>query len=143
MQLELCLNEFTLYPNWLINELFKNASQKNAVLSRLSGHLHISKEKKMFNSIKKFEFNYCHHTPEHRRTWLTNYMKDHSGYMEWLYSSNVNELLEKNNDICNDHRNIQTFSIEVLKNEKRARFSVNGVKIKWDSQYFGIVGIIQ
>ena len=43
MQLGLCLNEFTLYLNRVINELCKKASQKVAVLSRLSGHLHNSK----------------------------------------------------------------------------------------------------
>ena len=61
------LNEFTLYL-WVIKELYEKGSQKIAVLSRLSGDLHSSK-KKNFNSIIKFQFNYCPHARKHRIKW--------------------------------------------------------------------------
>ena len=42
-----------------ISDLYKNASQKNAALSRLSSYLHKPKEKLIFNLIIKSQFRYC------------------------------------------------------------------------------------
>ena len=106
-----------------ISELCKKASRKVAALSRLSRYLHNSEKKIIFNWIIKSQFSYfplvwmfCSRT--------SNYMikKLHERSLRIIlndYSSDFNILLENNNDISNQHRNIQALLIEVfaMKNE--------------------------
>ena len=93
-----------------ISELCKKASQKITALSRLSSYLNNSEEKLFFNSIIKSQFSYCF------PVWMfcsitSNNMinKLHERSLRIMlhhYSSDLNILLENNNDICNHHRNI-------------------------------------
>ena len=102
-----------------VSELCKKASQKIAVLSRLSTYLYNSEKKLIFNSIIKSQFSYC------PLVWMfcsrtSNNMinKLHERSLRILlndYSSNFNILLENNNDISNHHRSIQALLIEVFK----------------------------
>ena len=93
-----------------VSELCKKASQKIAVSSRWSSYLRNFEKKLIFNSIIKSQFSYC------PLVWMfcsrtSNNMitKLHERSLKIIlndYSSNLNILLENNNDISNHHRNI-------------------------------------
>ena len=51
------------------------------------------------------------------------------------YSSEFNELLESNNDICNHHRNIQTLLIDVFKMKIELAPPIMESVLKKESQY--------
>ena len=51
------------------------------------------------------------------------------------YSSNFNELLESNNDICNHHRNTQILLIEVFQRKNKLSTPMMESKLKKESQY--------
>ena len=85
----------------------------------MSSFLHNSEKKLIFNSIIKSQFSFC------PLVWIfcsrtSNNMinKLHERSLRIIlndYSSDFNILLENNNDICNDHRNIQALLTEVFK----------------------------
>ena len=128
-----------------ISELCKKSSQKIGALCRLSSYLnHYKKKKTTFNSIIKSQFNYCPLVWMFC-SWTSNNMinKLHNRSFRIVlndYSSDFNKLLEKINDICNHHRNIQTMLTEgfKMKNEKwtcRSYYEVNNYNF-WNFQGF-------
>ena len=102
-----------------ISELRKKPFQKIAALSRLSSNLHNSEKKLIFNSIIKLQFSYC------PLVWIfcsrtSNNMinKLHERSLRIILNDNscdFNILLEKINEICNHHGNIQALLTEVFK----------------------------
>ena len=96
----------------------KKASQKLAALYRLSSYLHNSEKKIIFNSITKSQFSYCLVWMFCSKTSSNMINKLHERSLRIIlnhYSSDFNILLEKNDDICNHHGNLQALLIEVLK----------------------------
>ena len=93
-----------------IKNLYKKASQKIGVLSRLSNHLNDSQKRLILNSIVKSQFSYC------PLVWMfcsrtSNNMinKVYERALRVLlndHESDSETLLQNNNDACNHHRNI-------------------------------------
>ena len=97
----------------------QNVFQKIEASCRLPSCPNNFDEKIIFNQIIKSQFNYCLLVWSFcSRKPFNIISKLHEGSIRIVlihYSSDFNEILENNNDICNHHKNIQTMLIEVFK----------------------------
>ena len=102
-----------------IQGLCKKASQKLGELSRPSNCLNDSEKKLYFKAIVKSQFNLCSLGwlfCSRRSNDIIN--KVHERALRVVIdeqTSDFKKLLQRKNDVCNHHRNIQALSIETFK----------------------------
>ena len=92
--------------------LCKKDARKIGTLSRLLHHLNDSQKRLIFNFVIKSQFNYCPLICMFcSKTSNTMINKIHDRALRLMlndHTSDFDTLLQNNNDICNQHRKIQT-----------------------------------
>ena len=102
-----------------ITTVCRKANRKLNALTRVTSYIDLQKRRILINAFFNFQFNYCRVIwMFHSRALNSKINRLHERWLRILYNdktSTFNELLEKNNSVSIQYKNIYPLAIEIFK----------------------------